>query len=59
MLDYKVIESPLWEAILYSNNYVDNPSPPGEPMPKMIVDDKVQFKLNLGEAVFRCEDSSF
>jgi hypothetical protein len=47
ILDYKVITSPIWEDILYSNHWVDNPPPPGETMAKMIVDDKVMFKLNL------------
>lgn len=59
LLSYKVITSPIWEAILTSNHYVEKPNPPGETFPRMIVDPKVQFKMNLGKPSFRCEDKLF
>ena len=59
ILDYKVVTSPLWEDILYSNNWVDNPPPPGCSDGRMIVDEKVQFRLTLEDKVFRCEDKNF
>ena len=58
ILDLRVITSPIWETILYSNHYND-PAPAGEIMSRMIVDDKVLFRLNLGVNTFRCEDKSF
>jgi len=59
ILDYKVVTSSIWEDILYSNNWIDNPPYPGNHQGKMIVDEKVCFKLNLGEMAFRCEDKNF
>ena len=58
LLSYKVITSPIWEAIITSNHF-SNTNLPDEKFPRMIVDPKVQFKLNLGEPIFRCEDKGF
>ena len=46
-------------AILISNKWVENPNLPDELQPRMFVDPNVQFTMNLGDLVFRCEDSKF
>lgn len=55
-LDYKVFVSPIWQAILTSNQWTKGP---GDIDFRMIVDPKVQFKMNLGKYIFRCQDSNF
>ena len=55
-LDYGVFTSPIWQAILTSNQWT---KAPGDDEFRMIVDPRVCFKMNLGKFIFRCQDANF
>ena len=40
-ISYNVFTNPIWQAILTSNHWYEEPNPPGELAPRMIVDPNV------------------